>query len=1414
MKFRILFFVLLVDAVLPSKFTNGQIWNLRFDYLTVDNGLSNNRPKCVLRDSRGYLWIGTESGLNQFDGNDLNVFENIPSQSNSLSGNTINCILEDSNHNLWIGTSNGLNLYDRKTESFKRFFPDSISSDVNRNYISKILEDRKGSLWISTYQGLYRWAPEKQTFIGYKIPDLNLQSDPNKIYSFAADKDDNLWIVSDDNVWFFNTQSHQFLRFSDPSMTPFFALEKCIAIDQTGKIWIGTRGGGLFSFSPETNQFKRYATEGMGKGTNGKEIMELLLEDNRYLLIAINHGGLNRLDLSTNKFEYCLYDERRSNGLNNDGILSLYRDNEGILYVGTTGGGLNICNPKKDRFEWYRHNMNDNNSLVYNVIWTFYEDSEGLIWIGTDGGGLSIFDPKKKTFKNYQHNPTNPNSISGNAILCITEDKNHDMWLGTWGAGLNKFDRKQEKFYRYLPNPNDPTAISEINIWDIITDDQGYLLLGKNGTVIDVFDVKKGVIRKNPDGNILTINRRNDNKLNGKTRISSEISDSIPLSFYEKDRLSQMVINDIFYDKKGNIWIGTAEEGLWILSADGKFDKLTKATGFPSNAICGIVSDNQENIWISHRAGLAQYVVKTKEFRYFSEADGLQGKQFSTYAHLKASDGTLYFGGFNGFNSFKPENIQINTYIPPVYINEFQIFNKNIDFKGHDSPLKQSITETNEIVLNHKQSVFSFGFTAINYTYPEKAMYAYKMEGYDQDWNYTDASRRYASYTNLNPGQYTFMVMASNNDNIWNENPAMIKITITPPFWRTKTFKFFVLMVFIMSLYILYYLRIKLIKNQKKELEKLVKMRTKEVNHQKEDIELKNRELELKNKAISEQANQLKESNERLSLQEAELIDQAEQLKEIDRLKNSFFTSISHEFRTPLSLIIAPLESILKDKEIDDQLQYKAKLMYRNSLLLLNLINEILELQKAEAGYIKLKVGYSDIVACVEEITSVFKEKAEQSGMEYNFNSAVNSFWGYIDCDKLTKILYNLISNAFKFSQENAVISVVLSFTHPTENDCFTQVEIVVRDSGIGILPENTELIFNRFFQVNDPSRVSQSGTGIGLALTKQLVQIHRGTIEVHSIHGEGTEFRVVLPVQKECFTADEIIDAGETITVDEYTKYLKDEILSNVKVSEKSTHKIPNQETPILLIIEDNPDMLSFIQSHLEDNYQIHTAKDGLEGYQKAISILPDMLISDIMLPTMEGTEICKKLKSDVRTSHIPMILLTAKTSEESELEGIETGADDYITKPFNMSVLEAKIKNLIGLRKTLVKRFSAQVLLMPSEIPVNNMEKKFLDKSIKIIEDLMESPDFDVSKLATEMGMSRMQLYRKFKSICDQPVNDFIKTIRIKRAAQLLVQGELNISEVAGKTGFQNVSYFSRCFEEEFGVLPSKYIASLSSD
>lgn len=1384
---------------------------MKFEYLTVDDGLSNNRPKCVLRDSKGYLWIGTESGLNKFDGHKITVYENIPFQSNSLSNNMINCIFEDSNLNIWIGTENGLNLFDRKTDTFQRFIFDSTEVINGANFITKVNEDRNGNLWISTYNGLKKWICDNQKFVSFEIPAMIQNSAANKIYSFDIDKNNNLWIVSDGNLWFFNTQSLQFISYSDSFMLPSASLEKCIAIDHSGKIWVGSRGGGLFNFDNETKKFKLFPSKANGEGTNGKEIMDLLFENNRYLLIAVNHGGLNRFDLQTNTFEYCLYDERKANGLNNDGILSLYIDEEDILYVGTTGGGLNISNPKKARFNWYRHNFNDNNSLVYNVIWTFYEDSFGLIWIGTDGGGLSIFDPKKKTFTNYQHNPADPFSISGNAVLSITEDQNHDLWLGTWGAGLNRFDRNSGKFLHYLPNPNDSTSISSINIWDLITDDEGHLWIGKNTNSLDVFDIKKGVIKRLPDGNLMTANRRNDNKLNGKVRNSFNLYDNHPDSVNRNELTRNLYLSDIFYDKNDNIWVGTMEEGLWIFTSDSTVLKHTRETGFPSNSICGIVADNQDNIWISHREGLTQYLTETKQFRHFTKADGLQGKQFNTFAHLKASDGTLYFGGYNGFNSFLPENIEINTIIPPVYIDEFQIFNLPV-FPGiPDSPLKQVITETKEIVLSYKQSVFSFGFTAINFTYPEKAMYAYKMEGYDVNWNYTDASRRYASYTNLNPGDYTFMVKATNNDGVWNEQPAMIKITITPPYWQTKTFRAIVFMVLVLSLYSLFYLRIRMIKSQKKELEMLVNKRTLEVNRQKQDIEQKNRELELKNSAISEQAQQLKESYELLFEREAKIRKQAEQLKEIDQLKNSFFTSISHEFRTPLSLIISPLEAIMKGHSPDGGSNYKYKLMYRNALILLNLINEILELQKAEAGFINLKVSRLNIVEYIENIVSVFNEIARQSAINYRFHCPVESFSGYIDQDKITKILYNLISNAFKFTHEGDEISIDLSFNQATDNLNFAHAVIVVRDTGTGILPEDTAFIFDRFFQAKDSGKSGYSGTGIGLALTKQLVQIHRGTIEVHSIHSEGTEFRVILPVQKVCFSASEISEPGDAVPFDEYTRFLKDEIISSLHTPSKPVESRNTHSAPIILVIEDNEDMLEFIKNQLEKNYKVHTTTNGLEGYTKAFDLIPDIIISDIMLPGMDGTEICRKLKNDEKTSHIPIILLTAKTSAESELEGIENGADDYITKPFNMEVLEAKIKNLTDIRKKLAKRFGAQLLLMPSEIPVSNQEKRFLEKSIKIIEENMESPFFDVNRLASEIGMSRMQLYRKFKSISNQSVNDFIRTIRLKRAAQYLEQNELNISEIAIKTGFQNASYFSKCFEEEFGVLPSKYKTGL---
>ncbi len=881
MRIKPVFILICALLIVHTEKVKSQIHDYKFKYLTADLGLSNNRVSAVLRDSRGYLWIGTENGLNRFDGMKITIYKNNELLDNSLSNNTILCIYEDHLNQLWVGTNYGLNLFNRNTETFKRYKTESTNS-ISGNSITNIYEDEKGNMWISTTNGFNKWDREKDTFEKfYPSEKSNIQS--NIIDCIRMDANEFLWLVTRDNkLWCFDTRSLQFSNFTDSLFTSTTGLLKKLLIDNSGMIWIGTEGNGLYSFNPINKNFQQYNTNGDGKGTNGKSIKDLFLDGDRFLYIAVDLGGVNKLDIETKTFYYYVSDEKKENTLNTNAVWTVYKDNEGILYVGTSVAGLNIYNPLEDRFKTYKHIANDENSLIYNVVFKFFEDSKGLIWIGTDGGGVSVFDPKLKTFKNYEHDPNDPYSLSGNAILSICEDRNHDIWLGTWGEGLNRFDRKTEKFYHYTSNPNDPNAISNVNIINLFLDNDGNIWISYNTFELDVFNVQQGVIKKyspNASDPAFVFNSfvhrilRQTNEKQGFATINGYFElDEVTNELKEEKRLTGYKLTDVYLDKKGNYWAATLDKGLIISTPDGKIEEHNETNGFLSNSVSGILEDNHGNMWILTASGLTKYIVQTKQFRNFTVSDGLQGTQFTRFARLKDKDGNIYIGGYNGFNVFNPDDIKVNSVIPPVYIDEFQIFNESVNINTPNSPLKQSITETKEIVLSYKQSVFSFGFSAINFTYPEKAQYAYKMEGYDEKWNYTNSSRRYATYTNLDAGEYVFKVKASNSDDIWNEIGAAIKIKILPPWWATWWFRILVLIIIAYIAIKIYERRTEGVRRDKellegkiREGENIIAEKVKEVEKQQEEIkkrDIEEHELRFSNEGLAKFSNILTAAND------------------------------------------------------------------------------------------------------------------------------------------------------------------------------------------------------------------------------------------------------------------------------------------------------------------------------------------------------------------------------------------------------------------------------------------------------------------------------------------------------------------------------------------------------------------------
>jgi len=919
---------------------------------------------------------------------------------------------------------------------------------------------------------------------------------------------------------------------------------------------------------------------------------------------------------------------------------------------------------------------------------------------------------------------------------------------------------------------------------------------------IDVYDIKYGVIKRYrydiADTNSLTsnvimrINRLDNNKLGFVTENGYCIFDPKDELFHRNNMLSGLSLFDVYHDKSGNYWLSTKGSGFWILWADGKIEKFDKSNGFPSNVACGILEDNKGNIWISSYSGLSEYIIQTKTFRHYTIADGLQGNQFTPFASLKASDGTLYFGGFNGFNSFHPDSIKTNSFIPPVYINEFQIFNIPVTHNTPNSPLSKSISVTQEIVLTYLQSVFSFGFMANNFTYPKKAIYAYKMEGYDKDWNYTDNNRRYATYTNLDPGKYTFMVKATNNDSVWNENPVSIKIEITPPWWKTWWSRS-ISMLLIFSLAITFYrLRVASLKQSKKELEIKVAERTEELKKTNLKLAEHASELEIVNAALEDKQKQILHQNEKN-------IQITKQLNEANQVKNRFFTNISHEFRTPLTLILGPLDSIISNPAINKSLLEKLSIIKGNANRLLRLVNQLLELRNIDSENIPLLLEEHDIVQFIRNVYNLFNLKAENKQISYNFITHYEKLSGQIDSDKLEKIVFNLLSNAFKFTPDAGEISVMLEVDTSTVaiNNKVRKLIITVMDNGPGIKKEDLPHIFERFYQSDSSLTRKYEGSGIGLALSKEFVEIHSGTISVESEPGKGSCFRVEIPVE----FSDELFNEKTGVSVSDS---LKTSINQKKPITPVRKGVLP---VSTILVVEDNVDLRHYLNTELENEFTVLEACNGQSGMEKAKAFLPDIVISDVMMPVMDGFRFCEQMKTEWLTSHIPIILLTAKSDVASFYQGLEIGADAYIAKPFEMRHLLAQINNLILNRKKILEKFSSAKTSIKGTISVDSPESEMITKIMKIIEENLDNAAFGVDLLADRMNMSRSLLYKKVIATTNISIGEIIRDTRLERAAQLLRENRHSILEIAQMVGFTDRPQFTRSFTSKYGIGPKQY-------
>jgi ligand-binding sensor domain-containing protein/signal transduction histidine kinase/AraC-like DNA-binding protein len=1370
--------VLLTFQILLST---AQAPPLKFKHISTEQGLSNSTIESIFQDKRGFIWFGTRDGLNRFDGYQMVVYRYNARDSNSISDNYIRYIYEDRHKTLWVGTINGLNRFDVAKNNFVRYkhIPGDETS-LSNNLVNCIYEDGKGRLWISTYGGgLNEFEPEKGKFTHYKHdPEKSRSLSDDHVNFIYEDIQGNFWVATENGLNQFNPESGSFRNYNN--LAPFDREKgnnviRVIKEDRQGNLLLGTADNGLIIFNDKEKTFRQFRHQEKDPSTLASNLVRSLLVDKKGdTWVGSVNGGLDYFHSASGTFFHYQNEPDNAFSLSQRTASALFEDNQGNLWVGTHRGGANLYMPNTEKFTLYRQEPYLN-SLSYNDVKAFCEDSNGNIWIGTDGGGLNLFNREKNTFRHYKYDPYNPKTLGSNEVLHIMEDSDKNLWVATWGGGLNLLNRNTGTFTRYLHDPLDTSTISSNYIQKIFEDHNGNLWVASYYGGLNLLDRKthrfSRVIAGNANtrltgNNIVSINEDKSGNIwvgtdDGGLNCLQASTGKVLHYFISEERNPDLRI--IFVDSKGRVWVG--QTGLYLFDQQkNTFSLYTDKAGLSTEFIKGIAEDDLGNFWIATSNGITQFNPENQSFKKYNTADGLQGLEFEANAYLETKDGQIFFGGVNGFNSFFPDNIKTNTFIPPVYITDFQIFNKRIQAGEKDSPLEQDISLTDRINLSYKQSTFSFGFAALNYTALENNQYAYKLEAWDDDWNYVGNERK-ASYTNLSPGRYTFRVKASNNDGIWNEQGSSIVIVITPPFWETWWFRLLVLTTIVTTVIAFYNFK---------------------------------RRLELR---------KLEESKR----------------EEMHQVQLQFFTNISHEFRTPLSLILGPVERLQKEDPRASNSHYY-KVIYRNANRLMNLINELMDFRKSEAGVLKLHVMPGSINPFLNEISEEFSELAIEKKIKFTVNAPeeIREIW--FDRQVLEKIAINLISNSFKYTGDGGTITVEIlesldNFKPAFENELILKNEyqgnqyiyLRVADNGIGISKDSIAHLFERYYKITE----AHMGSGIGLAFVKSLTSLHKGHIYVYSGRAQGTEIIVGIPVSKDDYNSKErwVRNSQEPGARLEsiHSKYEQEP--APVEELNSSPHKENEQRTiPHILVVDDHEELRNFLKESLSGQYHITEATDGRTGLAKAREEFPDLIISDVMMPGIDGNEFCRQIKEDIETSHIPFLMLTAKDALESRIEGVESGADFYFAKPLSIQLLLLTIRNVLSQKLKLKERYLKDHHADAKELVHSRKDKEFMDQLIGIIESHLAHPDMDVDYICQQMGMSRTRLYQKIKNITGQSIGEFIRTIRFKKAAQLMTHQDVSLTEVMYSVGIQTQSYFTKAFKKEFGKTPSQFLKELN--
>lgn len=1350
------FFLLTLPLIFNLQIVSAQQGDFNFINFSSKDGLSSNSVNAILKDKYGYMWFGTDDGLNRFDGVNFTVYRYSANDSTTIGANTVTALCEDKSGNLWVGTNQTLSFYDRKKDAF-------INYDfIGNKHVRVLCADYLGNIWAGTYSGLYMFNPRTGLTRNYKSNPAKVgQLMSNTVINVFEDSRRRLWVGTNAGLYLYIKETDNFINYQHSAIDPTSIAGnsvRSIAEDLNGSLWFGTNEG-LSKLLPDGKSFKNFKHNKSDINTLSSNRVYVIAPDNIGRLWIGTEEGLNIMDLSSAKTARIISDSRNKYSFLGRFVRTIYIDKNGIFWFGTQQGGVNKYDQNLAFFNLRQSNSLDPYGLSSPVVTSFVENPAGDIYVGTDGGGLNLYHRKTGLFS---HPRLGNNDKSKALSVMAMERVANELWIGTYQKGLYVLNMVSGVVKHYGQG-NGPKDLSGNDIFCIKRDSRGHVWVGTNGNGVNMYDPKSGVFYRFPETGTVDSAKTH---LNGYIRtIEEDKSGNIWIGFHgsgiavydpsskrfkilnrENSDLPSNNVLSIHEDRNGAIWVGTFGNGLSMYDKnDNKFISYSESEGLCNGIIYKILEDESGKLWLSTNKGISCFDQSSRKFKNYSYQNGLQQSTFCLGSGLRTLNGELFFGGLDGFNYFHPLALPSNKYVPSLLFTDLKISNRSV-IPGQEAAIKEDISIAKEIRLEYKQN-FSLDFAALNYTSPQDNRYSYKLEGFDKDWNHIGTSHT-AVYTNLDPGEYMFRVKAKSDDGLWSTPETVIKIHVKSPFWLT------------IYAYIFYVVAAGLL---------IGLLRHHSIR-------------KLKNKYALEQ--------ERLQVRQ--MIEQerkdAERQHEFDLLKIKFLTNLSHEFRTPISLILGPLERMLERETNDEKLE-QLSLIGRNARRLLNLVNQLLDFRKLEENELKLNLTEGDIVSFIKEVADSFKDISEYKHINFTFSSSLNHLHTSFDKDKIERILLNLLSNAFKFTGKDGEIWLKVEEVHNSN------LKIIISDTGIGMVPDVQEKIFDRFFQGNVQTTVVNQGNGIGLSITREFVKLHGGSISVESKPGKGSVFTVLLPCEPISRFFEE-------------SKLISGEGIHKVPAGQPQHDKeVPGPEKLTVLLIEDNDDFRNYLKDNLKSHYKIVEASNGKEGWQKVLSSHPKVIVSDINMPCMDGVTLSRKIKSDKRTNHIPIILLTALTGDADQLRGLQTGASDYLTKPFNFEILNIKIRNLLSLNQTLQNTYTRQLKVVP-EIDVQSEDEKLLVNIIQYIESNIDSPDLSVEELSKHVFMSRGSLYNKIVNLTGETPVEFIRSIKLKKAAALLENSDMKIAQIGYAVGFSTPNYFARAFKAKFNVSPSEYV------